>query len=105
MENMLEMILARIKIPALAAFSVPLLLYGQPLHAQVNDVASFNPILEYCEQSKDITRAITLSQVITGSNLPHKDKEILLLLYKGMAQEELDYKCAEQELRESIKKR
>ena len=105
MGNKLESLLSKIKITQLAILSAPLLFYWQALASpRINVTPSFEPIAEYCKQSRDPNRPITLSEIISRSDLSYEEKRVLELFYEGLSKEELDYICLGQDFEKRIKK-
>lgn len=82
------------------AFSASLFLYTPAsANPQTSIITHFDPIMEYCEQTKD-GKHLSLSEVIMNSSLPYEelsyeDRRILVLHYEGLTKEELDDICLE----------
>ena len=82
MNKRLEGILSKMRAPAIAVFSVPLLFYGQSLAAvQINYPFSFDVVGEYCKQLKDPRHSVPISEIISRSDLPESELQRLQSLH------------------------
>ncbi len=94
MRNRLERILGKIRIPVIAAFSMPLLFYGHSLAAaQINYPFSFDVVGEYCKQLKDPRHSVPISEIISRSDLPDSEKMVLMLIHNQSTEEQLYFEC------------
>lgn len=104
--NTLDGVLSRIRqyavMPQLVASLTlaPLLLPGQAIASQQNNPTNqhtsptkFDPIQEYCKKARASEHPISLSEVLSDSDVPDKERGIILLLYNGLGREELYEMC------------